>query len=200
MEGVSELVNLEQLYLNYNHIKTMEGVSRLAKLEFMNLSYNDMENMEGVSGLVSLQALLLNNNKITEISQSTLLGLHDISSLVLVDLNGNPLSELLRTQINEIADNRPYHNRLSHNRRQSNLIYYNMAAFEQIDKNAENVMKELGLEEYIDENTALLKDQNSWLAYSLTMLSKSLYLKMNKERVVSNLRFIFDSLKAMTRK
>lgn len=69
IEGLENLINLEELNLSYNMISRIENLTNLQKLRDLNLADNNIRRIENLESLPSLEVLNLNGNLISEIPQ-----------------------------------------------------------------------------------------------------------------------------------
>ncbi len=91
IEGLDTLVNLQWLDLSFNRIKRMEGLDKLVNLTDLSLFENQISKIEGLGKLQKLQVLSLGNNNVADIKDVT--GLRPFSSLRVLNLKGNPVTE-----------------------------------------------------------------------------------------------------------
>lgn len=65
---ISQMTNIEALYLADNSISNPSGLSSMTNLQELNLSDNDIEDISWLSSLTSLKSLTLSYNNITDLS------------------------------------------------------------------------------------------------------------------------------------
>lgn len=87
--GLNEQIELKELDLSNNKIKSFNGLENLVNLRILRLSSNQISEISGLERLVNLEELYLNENQIKEIN-----GLENLTNLRILDLNNNQLNEL----------------------------------------------------------------------------------------------------------
>lgn len=73
IEGLDQLLHLEQLWMVENNITSMDGLSQNTKLKNLNLSNNRISKIESLDNLTLLEKLWLNENNIRDIENLTTL-------------------------------------------------------------------------------------------------------------------------------
>ena len=68
INAVSNLSNLNKLYIHYNQISDISAVSNLTNLTFLDLGGNQISNINAVSNLSNLNKLYINDNQINDIN------------------------------------------------------------------------------------------------------------------------------------
>lgn len=91
IENLSELINLEELYLSHNGLQKIEGLEANVKLTTLDVGGNRIEVIEGVDHLASLNEFWANDNQIASIvSLDAQLGPSKCPELNTIYLEGNP--------------------------------------------------------------------------------------------------------------
>ena len=89
IEGLENIINLNELNLSGNNITQIEGLENLYTLKKLNLSNNKIKKIQGLGNLKNLNQLYLHNNCINEIG-----GLENLSNLHYLNLNKNSINEI----------------------------------------------------------------------------------------------------------
>ncbi|KAH7911090.1 L domain-like protein [Hygrophoropsis aurantiaca] len=84
IEGLEELVNLEELWLGKNKVSKLENLSRLTNLKILSMQSNRITKIEGLEALINLEQLYLSHNGIEKLE-----GLENNSKLKTIDLGVN---------------------------------------------------------------------------------------------------------------
>ncbi len=123
MSKLSRLINLEELIIIHNSMKTTEGISNLTNLKYLNLFDNYIENIDGIASLTNLEVLNLGENRTFSSEQSLenlnaalspLQNLKELNLSTIIDptYNGQiipylpelPKLEILNLEANNITD------------------------------------------------------------------------------------------------
>lgn len=93
-EEISQMLNLEQLYLSKNHLKELPAtLAQLKKLRELDLSGNELEEVSSNIGeLTALEVLYLSENKINTLPAS----IGQLSQLEVFEINHNEMDSLPR--------------------------------------------------------------------------------------------------------
>ena len=86
---VAECRWIETLNLSHNQITKIEGLQQLVDLQQLDLSDNEINKIEGLDHLVNLQELHLTENVITEIA-----GLEKLANLKMLSLHKNLIKNI----------------------------------------------------------------------------------------------------------
>ena len=89
IEGLDRFVNLQKLDLGANAIPRIEGLAALANLQELRLSGNQIQRIEGLAALANLHVLWLTNNKIQKIE-----GLERLVNLKELHLETNQIQRI----------------------------------------------------------------------------------------------------------
>ncbi len=89
VEGLENLIELTELYLDGNIIKEITGLSNLTNLVNLSLSGNKIEWISGLENLINLERLELGMNEIKEIE-----GLENLNNLKELYLSSNKISKI----------------------------------------------------------------------------------------------------------
>lgn len=97
IEGLENLINLNELDLSGNNITQIKGLENLSTIKKLNLSNNKIKKIKGLEHLKNLNQLYLNNNSITEIE-----GIENLINLHYLNLDKNNITEIkgLKNNIN----------------------------------------------------------------------------------------------------
>jgi len=89
-KSITNLTNLERLWLSKNKLTTLKGISNLKNLEMLDLSYNELTltSLEGIDKLTNLKFLSLYGNELTSLPDS----IGNLKNLEMMDLRGNPIT------------------------------------------------------------------------------------------------------------
>ena len=89
-KSITNLTNLERLWLSKNKLTTLKGISNLKNLEMLDLSYNELTltSLEGINKLTNLKFLSLYGNELTSLPDS----IGNLKNLEMMDLRGNPIT------------------------------------------------------------------------------------------------------------
>ncbi len=100
IEGLEDLILLDDLNLGYNQIEKIEGLEQLITLSSLRLSNNKLSKMRGIENL-KLKYLYLENNKLEEIE-----GLEKSWPIITLNLSNNLISKIANLEklvnLNEI--------------------------------------------------------------------------------------------------
>ncbi len=94
IQGLNQLMDLQELYLHKNYIREIAGLDMLRELKVLNLSDNEIEKIEGLSAQHQLEKLFLGMNKIVSIEN-----LDGCTSLYELDLESNHIKKIEGLQI-----------------------------------------------------------------------------------------------------
>ncbi|MHA1698200.1 MAG: leucine-rich repeat domain-containing protein [Promethearchaeota archaeon] len=86
IEGLNNLVNLKRLRLGNNKICNITGLENLKKLKVLRLDSNNISEIKGLDNLFELEELDLSRNHITDLK-----GLESLVKLKMLDLGENPV-------------------------------------------------------------------------------------------------------------
>ncbi|KAK7148433.1 hypothetical protein R3I93_012688 [Phoxinus phoxinus] len=91
LEGLSAMHRLTRLSINRNHLQCLDGdvLDRLPNLHFLSVENNIISSLHGLQRLRSLFELYVGNNDIS--TTRDIYHLKALSSLIILDLYGNPL-------------------------------------------------------------------------------------------------------------
>ncbi|KAL4502457.1 hypothetical protein ABPG72_012044 [Tetrahymena utriculariae] len=95
LEGLDDLVNLQELNLSYNSIQKIENLARLQNLRELNLAENNLSRLEGLEVLKNLENINLNGNSIVELPVDIL---KNLQKLRVLKLTRNKVKELGQVQ------------------------------------------------------------------------------------------------------
>jgi len=89
-KSITNLTNLERLWLSKNKLTTLKGISNLKNLEMLDLSYNELTltSLKGIDKLTNLKFLSLYGNELTSLPDS----IGNLKNLEIMDLRGNPIT------------------------------------------------------------------------------------------------------------
>ena len=99
---LSNLTNLEVLRLDINQISDVNPLSNLTKLRSLSLSRNQVDDVSSLSDLTNLEFLLLDGNQISDVSP--LLNLINLTSLNLSDNNLSDNNVSLLSSLTSLTD------------------------------------------------------------------------------------------------
>ena len=110
LTGIEELINLEELNINGNHITSIEQVSKLTNLVDFDCANNNIKDLSPISNLINLEILSINDNHINLSSLKNLTKLRklyasscDISDIsILANLKDIEYLSLCSNNINDI--------------------------------------------------------------------------------------------------
>eukprot|EP01024_Parvocaulis_polyphysoides_P070506 TRINITY_DN8702_c0_g1_i2.p1 TRINITY_DN8702_c0_g1~~TRINITY_DN8702_c0_g1_i2.p1 ORF type:complete len:169 (+),score=29.21 TRINITY_DN8702_c0_g1_i2:475-981(+) len=66
LNGLQELISLEELYISCNGIQIIEGLNNLINLKILDLANNRIKKLEGIKNLSKLTDLWLDSNQIDQ--------------------------------------------------------------------------------------------------------------------------------------
>lgn len=91
-DRISELVNLEKLYLGRNDLKYLPAsIGKLTNLKIISLQYNELDSLpDEIGDLISLEQLLLNQNNLTSLPEK----LGNLKNLEMLQVKFNQLDSL----------------------------------------------------------------------------------------------------------
>lgn len=107
LDGIENLINLEEFSANENNIKDIAPLKELTNLQWVYLDKNQVSSVGSLSNLASLKALSLQNNKLVDISE-----LNNLKELRTLHLNNNeinnisPIKNLSKLSDLSVADNK----------------------------------------------------------------------------------------------
>ena len=84
-------LNLIELHLQGNFIKSISGLQKLTKLRVLNLSRNQISKLQGLAGLSALRNLQLSDNSIKNIKE--LVHLEKLDYISVLDFCFNPIQQ-----------------------------------------------------------------------------------------------------------
>ncbi len=89
-KSMTNLTNLERLWLSKNKLTTLKGISNLKNLSGLDLSNNELTltSLEGIDKLTNLRFLSLYGNELTSLPDS----IGNLKNLEMMDLRGNPIT------------------------------------------------------------------------------------------------------------
>jgi len=87
-KSITNLTNLERLWLSKNKLTTLKGISNLKNLEMLDLSNNELTTLKGIDKLTNLKFLSLYGNELTSLPDS----IGNLKNLEIMDLRGNPIT------------------------------------------------------------------------------------------------------------
>jgi Leucine-rich repeat (LRR) protein len=89
-KSMTNLTNLERLWLSKNKLTTLKGISNLKNLWGLDLSKNELTltSLEGIDKLTNLRFLSLYGNELTSLPDS----IGNLKNLEMMDLRGNPIT------------------------------------------------------------------------------------------------------------
>ena len=87
-KSITNLTNLERLWLSKNKLTTLKGISNLKNLEMLDLSNNELTTLKGIDKLTNLKFLSLYGNELTSLPDS----IGNLKNLEMMDLRGNPIT------------------------------------------------------------------------------------------------------------
>ena len=88
ISALSSLTNLEVMFLNSNSISDISALGSLTNLTFLSMLDNQISDISALSGLTNLEELYLNYNQISDIS-----ALRNMTYLTTLDIMNNPISD-----------------------------------------------------------------------------------------------------------
>ena len=89
LSSISDLTNLEELYLQGNQLSSLETIGKFPKLRVISVASNGMLSLKGVEHLPALEELQANLNKINDLS-----GMQQLSKLKIVGLMKNQIKSI----------------------------------------------------------------------------------------------------------
>ena len=93
LRGLEFAINLTELYLVQNHIRSsdLSALSGLTNLTELDISYNRISDIAALAGLTKLERLSLDGNQISDIT-ALITALSGLTNLTWLDIRNNPLS------------------------------------------------------------------------------------------------------------
>jgi len=89
IEGLDQLVNLQDLRLQENKIRKIEGLDRFVNMQKLDLGANEISRIEGLDALANLKELRLSGNQIQQIE-----GLDALANLQVLGLTNNKIRKI----------------------------------------------------------------------------------------------------------
>ncbi len=89
LDGLELAVNLQELILDSNSIRSLKPITGLSNLLFLSLGYNQLSDISDLGMLTNLEALMLDGNGIKDISV-----LSQFSKLMMLSLQGNKIEDI----------------------------------------------------------------------------------------------------------
>ena len=96
IKQISELKNLEELYLDYNWITKIEGIEKLIKLKTLSINRNNIGSIKDIIKNTNIEILTLKNCGIQNIE-----GIEQLASLKSLDLSSNNIIDITPLANNE---------------------------------------------------------------------------------------------------
>jgi len=90
IQGLENLLDLEELYLSSNGITKLEGLDNLTSLRVLDVASNQLTTLENIAHLIHLEEFWCNDNKLDHFE--VLQQLANASHLDTVYFEGNPLA------------------------------------------------------------------------------------------------------------
>lgn len=89
LSSISDLVYLEELYLQGNRLTSLETIGDLKKLKTISVAKNEMVSLKGIERLTGIEELQANTNKISDLE-----GLGNLKNLRVVGLMNNNIENI----------------------------------------------------------------------------------------------------------
>jgi Leucine-rich repeat (LRR) protein len=96
---LKDLINLKELYLEYNKINDISALENLTNLTKLSLHNNDINDIDALKNLINLEELIISGNQITDVEI-----LKEFKNLTRLDIFGNQITD---NQIEELKNALP---------------------------------------------------------------------------------------------
>ena len=96
---LKDLINLKELYLEYNKINDISALENLTNLTKLSLHNNDINDIDALKNLINLEELIISGNQITNVEI-----LKEFKNLTRLDIFGNQITD---NQIEELKNALP---------------------------------------------------------------------------------------------
>ena len=96
---LEDLINLQELYLEYNKISDISVLENMTNLTKLGLHSNNISNIDALTNLINLEELMISYNQITDVAI-----LKELKNLTRLDIFGNQIND---SQIEELKNALP---------------------------------------------------------------------------------------------